>query len=564
MDSIYQQRPWLKSYPEGVPNDLSAGSNTAIGDFLKSANSHPDAPAIYYFDHPICYRDVDRWADSLAAAFSAMGLRAGDRIIVDLQNIPQFLIAIYAAWKIGVIVVPVNPMYKEKELTYFCTDSGAKLFLTLDEISQKLDLSFFKDTQVRNIITTSALDFLDPNSPPPRILSNCKRSVIHGCLDLRTLLDQYKVARVDVFDSTPDSVAYLTYTSGTTGQPKGAMNTHGNIAFSARVYESMMRIDATDVVLGVAPLFHVTGEVAHSAIAALAGIPLVLPYRFDAGETLRLIERWKVTMTVAAITVYIAWMNDPGVRKRDLVSFVKAYSGGAPVSNALVEQFTELTGCYLHNVYGMTETNSPSHIVPLGKKAPVDPESGALSVGVPVPNSISRICDAEDGSRELAPDEVGEIVNRGPMVIPGYWERPEETKNAIKDGWLYTGDVGKMDKEGWFYVVDRKKDLIIASGFKVWPRDVEDVIYQHPSVKEAAVVGIPDEYRGETVKAFVALKSGFEGSVRPEEIVTFCKERMAAYKYPRLVEFVSEIPKTLTGKFLRRALRTVPSEKIKD
>jgi len=555
MDSVYRQRPWLSSYPEWVPHDLVVSVETAIGDFLKSAASLADAPAIHYFDQPISYGDVDRWSNSLAAAFRAMGLRQGDRIIVDLQNVPQFLIAVYAAWKIGVIVVPLNPMCKEKELTYFCTDSGARLFVTMDEIAQRLDLSFLKGSSVEQVITTSALDFLDVDSPRPEILSGCTRSSVPGCRDLRAILEEYKGERVDVYESSSDSIAYLTYTSGTTGQPKGAMNTQGNIAFSARVYQAMQRINGSDVVLGVAPLFHVTGEVAHAAIAALAGIPVVISYRFDPRETLRLIERWKVTMTVAAITVYIAWMNDPEVRKRDLSSFVKAYSGGAPVSSALVDQFKEMTGCYLHNVYGMTETNSPSHIVPLGSKAPVDPDSGALSVGVPVPNSISRICDSENPSRELAPDEIGEIVNRGPMIVPGYWNRPEETKNTIKDGWLYTGDVGKMDKAGWFYVVDRKKDLIIASGYKVWPRDVEDVIYQHPAVKEAAVIGIPDAYRGETVKAFVALKPGFEGSVPPQEIIGFCKERMAAYKYPRSVEFVAEIPKTLTGKFLRRALR---------
>jgi long-chain acyl-CoA synthetase len=347
----------------------------------------------------------------------------------------------------------------------------------------------------------------------------------------------------------------LTYTSGTTGPPKGAMNTHGNIAFNARVYQAMQKIEENDVVLGVAPLFHVTGEVAHLAIAALSGIPVVLYYRFDPSETLRLIERWKVTVTVASITVYISLMNHPDIKRRDLSTFVKAYSGGAPVSEAAVNQFRELTGLYLYNVYGMTETNSPSHIVPWGKRAPVDPESGALSVGVPVPNCVIKIMDLEQGTQELLPGEIGEIVDSGPIVVPGYWQKPEETKHAIRDGWLYTGDVGKMDEDGWFYVVDRKKDMIVASGYKVWPRDVEDVIYQHPAVKETAVVGAPDPYRGETVKAFVALKEGMEGSVSPEEIIAFCKERMAAYKYPRQVEIVSEIPKTLTGKFLRRSLR---------
>jgi long-chain acyl-CoA synthetase len=354
---------------------------------------------------------------------------------------------------------------------------------------------------------------------------------------------------------SPDDVAYLTYTSGTTGPPKGAMNTHGNIAFNSRVYEKMQRIDESDVVLGVAPLFHVTGEVAHLAVAALAGIPVVLYYRFDPGETLRLIERWKATTTVASITVYIALMNHPDIRKRDISSFVKAYSGGAPVSEAIVHQFEEVTGLYLYNVYGMTETNSPSHMVPWGLRAPVDSESGALAVGLPVPNCVMKIMDIEEGDQELAPGEVGEIVDSGPIVIPGYWEKPEETRHAIRDGFLYTGDVGKMDEDGWFYVVDRKKDMIVASGYKVWPRDVEDVIYQHPAVKETAVVGVPDSYRGETVKAFVALKEEAHDTVTPEEIITFCKDRMAAYKYPRKVEIVTEIPKTLTGKFLRRTLR---------
>lgn len=555
MRSVYEKRPWLSSYPDWVSHDLEITSATARDDFIRTACSRPDAPAVYYFDHVISYGEINRLSDVLAVAFLDFDLETGDRIILHLQNIPQFLIATYAAWKLGLIVVPLNPMYKEQELSYFFQDSGAKLFLTHDEIANSLDLSFLSHTKVKRVITTSALDLLPPDSSPVEKLKSVKRSEVIGCLKLLDILKAYEGKALDYCEVTPDTVAYLTYTSGTTGQPKGAMNTHGNIAFNARVYEAVMRIGADDVVLGVAPLFHVTGEVAHSAIAALAGIPVVLFYRFDPGEALRLIERWKVTMTVASITVYIAMMNHPDIKKRRLESFVKAYSGGAPVSKALVDQFESLTGLRLHNVYGMTETNSPSHIVPLGEEAPVDPESGALSVGLPVPNCVSKIVDLEDRSRELPPGKVGEIVNRGPMIIPGYWNKPEETAYAIEDGWLFTGDVGKMDERGWFYVVDRKKDLIIASGYKVWPRDVEDVLYQHPAVCESAVVGAPDPYRGETVKAFVALKEGLEGSVTADDIISFCKGRMAAYKYPRQVEFVTAIPKTLTGKFLRKDLR---------
>lgn len=555
MGSIYEQRPWLQNYPEWVPPDLELTHDTALSDFEKATIRKPEAPAVYYFDHVISYGEIDRLSNSLAAAFYDLGMRKGDRILVDLQNVPQFLVASYAAWKLGAIVVPLNPMYKEHELTYFCRDSGSKIFFTLDEIASNLDLTFLKQTPIEKVIVTSPLDLLPPDMEKPKMLKDKKRIPVSGTLEMVGLLEAYRGKKVEDPGLGPDDVAYLTYTSGTTGPPKGAMNTHGSIAFNARVYEKMACIDEKDVVLGVAPLFHVTGEVSHLAVATLLGIPVVLYYRFDPAETLRLIEQWKVSFTVASITVYIALLSHPDIKKRNLSSFVKAYSGGAPVSEATVNQFKDLTGLYLYNVYGMTETNSPSHIVPWGARAPVDPESGALSVGVPLPNCVIKIMDLEEGTRELAPGEVGEIVDSGPIVIPGYWEKPEETAHAIRNGWLYTGDVGKMDENGWFYVVDRKKDMIVASGYKVWPRDVEDVIYQHPAVKETAVVGEPDPYRGETVKAFVALKEGMENEITPEEIISFCKARMAAYKYPRTVEFVSEIPKTLTGKFLRRKLR---------
>jgi long-chain acyl-CoA synthetase len=339
------------------------------------------------------------------------------------------------------------------------------------------------------------------------------------------------------------------------------MNTHENIVFNARFYTSFLRLGAEDVILAVAPLFHVTGQVAHMAAAADAGIPLILFYRFDPETALQLVERWKATFTLGAITVFISLMNNPESKRRDISSLRKVYTGGAPVPVAVVESFEKNVGPYIHNAYGLTETNSPSHFTPLGSRAPVDPDSGALSMGVPVCNCLSKIMDLETGTRELPPGEVGEIVVKGPMVVPGYWNKPEETAHAIRDGWLYTGDVGKMDANGWFYVVDRKKDLINVSGFKVWPRDVEDVLYQHPAVREAAVIGVSDPYRGETVKAFVALKEDWRGGVSPQELIDFCKSRMAAYKYPRLMEITAEIPKTTTGKFLRRVLRAQEKEK---
>jgi long-chain acyl-CoA synthetase len=301
-----------------VPHDLELPTGTALDDFKASAAAGPHAAAVYYFEHVITYGEIDRLSDNLAAAFKDLGLEKGGRIIVDLQNVPQFLIATYAAWKSGAVVVPLNPMYKEKELLYFCEDSGATIFFTLDEIAAALDLSFLKKTAVQKLITTSALDLLPPHSKPPELLQDVTPTSVRGALRLRDLLKNFESKRIADPGLSGNDIAYLTYTSGTTGPPKGAMNTHGNIAFNARVYRTVQCINKHDVVVGVAPLFHVTGEVAHLAIAALAGIPLILYYRFDAAETLRLIERWKATMTVGSITVFIALMNHPAVPSRYL------------------------------------------------------------------------------------------------------------------------------------------------------------------------------------------------------------------------------------------------------
>ena len=351
-------------------------------------------------------------------------------------------------------------------------------------------------------------------------------------------------------------VAFLTYTSGTTGPPKGAMNTHRNVVFNSEAYRRWMSLTPEDTVLGVAPLFHITGLIAHLTVALLVPMPIVLGYRFDPVTVLDLIERDRPTFTVGAITVFTALMNDPSCPGRDLSSLTKVYSGGAPIAPATVERFQKEVGPYIHNIYGLTETTSPSHGVPMGAIAPVDPTSGALSVGVPIFNTVVQVVDEE--GNEVPPGEIGEFVTTGPQVVAGYWNKPDETAHALPGGSLHTGDVGFMDEDGWFYVVDRKKDMIIASGYKVWPREVEDVLYQHPAVREAAVIGVPDDYRGETVKAFVSLRPGAQAE--PAELIQFCKERMAAYKYPRVVELVDELPKTVTGKILRRELR-VPADR---
>ncbi len=556
--NAYEARPWLKHYPHFIQPDITPQFTNGLDMFLATVKTMPDQVAMYYFDQAISFSELERSSSALAFALKQRGVRHGDRVALYLQNIPQFLTSLYAAWKVGAIVVPCNPMLKQHELEYHLNDSGAKALICLESLYEAVVRDVIHKTGVEFTITTSELDHADQDHVPS-LLRSSRKQWFDETLDLLELVSQHDGMSVELPSLTPQDIAVLTYTSGTTGQPKGAMNTHANVVFNATCYQQWMQLDSSDVVIGVAPFFHITGLIAHIAVAALAGMPIIIFYRFEPAEMLRLIEQWHGSFTVAAITVYIALMNHPDIRTRDLSSFKKAYSGGAPVSPTIVENFERITRTYIHNIYGLTETTSPSHAVPLGARAPVDPVSGALSVGVPISNTICRVIDVASGL-DLPPGSVGELITRGPQIVAGYWEKPEETEHAIRDGYFYTGDVAKMDEDGWFYLVDRKKDMIIASGFKVWPREVEDVLYQHPAVREAGVVGAPDPYRGETVIAYVSLKSGFEGKVRPEELIDFCKQRMANYKYPRQIEILDELPKTTSGKFLRRELRNLSQQ----
>ncbi len=551
----YEARPWLKHYPSFMQPEITPRFANGLEMLLAIVQTMPEQPAMYYFDRAISYSELDRTSSALAFALKQRGVGYGDRIALYLQNIPQFLIGMYAAWKVGAIVVPCNPMFKQHELEYHLNDSGAKALICLEILYETVARNVIDNTTVKFTITTCELDYADQD-PVPLLLRSSRKRWFDETLDMLELLAQYDGKNVEFPSLMPQNIAFLTYTSGTTGQPKGAMNTHANVVFNATCYQQWMQLDSNDVVIGVAPFFHITGLIAHLAVAALAGMPIILFYRFEPAEMLRLIEKWHGSFTVAAITVYIALLNHPDIRTRNLSSFKKAYSGGAPVSPAIVENFEKVTNTYIHNIYGLTETTSPSHAVPLGVRAPIDPVSGALSVGVPIPNTICRVIDVAN-DQDLPPGMIGELITKGPEIVAGYWEKPEETAHAIRDGYLYTGDIAKMDKEGWFYLVDRKKDMIIASGFKIWPREVEDVLYQHPAVREAGVVGAPDPYRGETVIAYVSLKSGFEGKVTPERLIDFCKQRLANYKYPRQIEILEELPKTPSGKFLRRELRNI-------
>ncbi|MEA2393027.1 MAG: long-chain acyl-CoA synthetase [Solirubrobacteraceae bacterium] len=546
--SLYDERPWLRQYPSGQPGEIEREHDSMLDAFKATVERMPDRPALIYFDREISFRELDEITDALASGLQAHGFKPGDRLAVYLQNVPQFAMGMVAAWKAGGILVTVNPMLRQKELTTLLADSGAVALLTLESLWSQVGREVVPNVDVKTVITTSELDFVDGT---PALLSSSSRQRDDDTLDLVELVEAHRGRTPSSSQLGPDDIAFLVYTSGTTGPPKGAMNSHGNVVFNAQAYRDWIGLDDSDVVLGVAPLFHITGLVGHIAVGLLVGMPLVLSYRFDADDALELIERHRVTFTVGSITVFIALMNAPTAGDRDVSSLAKVVSGGAPIAPPTVEAFEKRMGAYIHNIYGLTETTSPSHCVPIGKRAPVDAGSGALSVGVPIFNTVVRLVD--DDGNEVAPGEVGEIVTSGPQVVSGYWNKPEETEHAFPGGALHTGDVGVMDADGWFYIVDRKKDMINAAGYKVWPREVEDGLYAHEAVREAAVVGVPDEYRGETVKAFVSLNPG--ASVDEATLIAFCKERMAAYKYPREIVFLDELPKTASGKILRRELR---------
>lgn len=549
--NAYASKPWLKLYRDGMPASLTLEYPDTLAMFRAAVARAADKPAVYYFDTTITWRDIDEDSDALAAALCERGLGAGERVALYLQNVPAFMIGMIAAWKAGAIVVPVNPMNREREIGLLLTDSTPKALICHDSLYRDV-IGKLPDEQ-RGLIppivlTTSPLDRQTRNDP--RLFAGVERVETPGADDLETVIKAHRGQTPPARPIKPDDIAFLVYTSGTTGLPKGAMNTHANVTYNAQFYRDWIELEDGVGVLGVAPLFHITGLVAHLLVAIITASPVTLAYRFEPSVMLDAAAERRPGFTVAAITALMAMMNHPDAGDQ-LKSVSKVYSGGAPIPPAVADAFRAKFGHYVHNIYGLTETSSPTHGVPLGASAPVDPVSGALSVGVPIPGASVWI--ATDDGQPAPVGEAGEIVSSGPMVVPGYWNKPKETAEAMRADGFRTGDVAFMDEDGWFFLIDRKKDMINAAGYKVWPREVEDVLYTHPAVREAAVVGVPDEYRGETVKAVVSLKAG--ATATPAELIEHCKARMAAYKYPRQIQIIDELPKTVTGKILRRELR---------
>lgn len=539
---------WAGLYPQGVgATHMVTAASLAEAWRLRVA-SNPGSKAIAYFDGELTAREVDELSDALAVALADRGVSHGDRIGIQLQNIPQYALALVALWKLGAIGVLLNPMYQGRELRHLIDDSGAR-GLIVDDLLYAGTADTAQESSVEWIISTSGRAFQTRNDP--RVFSPGERGRTSPDGDLVMLLEQFSGQAPAPLELSQDDVALLTYTSGTTGPPKGAMNTHGNILNVAETTASWMGLAPEDAVLAVAPLFHITGAVIDAVTPLLHDTTLVLVNRTQPEVVVDAFKEHGVTCTTGSITVFNAIERVDVATAAHFSSTKTLYSGGAPIPPSTVEKFERRFGQYIHNIFGMTETTSAVIAVPPGTRAPVDPSSGSLSIGLPMPNIEARIIDP-DGKPLLA-GEQGELELSGPQIVPGYWNNPEATEHAMPGGRLRTGDVAIMDEDGWVYIVDRLKDQINVSGYKVWPREVEDILYEHPAVFEAAVVGAPDEYRGETVVAYVTVRGGTE--VTEQEIIDFAKSRLAAYKYPRNVHIIDDLPKTQTGKIRRRALR---------
>jgi len=545
------ERPWLQHYPEGIRSQITVPEVPAYHLLFEQIEAHPDRTALIFYGKKTSFGQLGELIDRFAAALiRRVGVRKGDRVGIILPNCPQNVIATVACQRAGAIPVQFNPMYVEREITYQAKDAGCRVMITLDLFWNKV-----KPCGVEQFIVTGMPDFLPfPLSVLFPLKVKAPKVGPGEAIRFTDLLKEEPKGFRPVDVRPVEDPAVFMYTGGTTGISKGVMLTHFNFTANVmQIQEWLKRPPGkVDTVLVVLPMFHSYGFTAALGFALASGSTCVLVPKFDAGEVLKLIDKHKPTSFPGVPTIYTALLNHPDIHKYDLKSIEFCVSGAAPLPVELLKRWEEVTGSNILEGYGLTETSPVTHSNPLyGKRKPG-------SVGLPYANTEVRIVDLETGE-DLPLGQEGEVLLRGPQVMKGYWNKPEETAETIRDGWLFTGDIGKMDEEGYLYIVDRKKDMIIAGGFNIYPREIDEILYQHPAVLEACSIGVADEYRGETVKAFVVLRPG--ATATEEEILAFCQERLAAYKRPRYVEFIPELPKSTVGKVLRRVLAAQEREK---
>lgn len=558
--------PWFLQYDHGVPTHLDIPERPLTSILDNAAKRYPHQAAFVYFGKKITYAQFSNQANRFAIELQRLGVQKGDRVALALPNIPQFPIAFYAILRAGAIAVPTNPLYTEREMQHQLADSGAKVLIMLD-MYYPIIRNVRKQTSLEHIIVTSPADFLPPllqtlyplsqpqKKMPQPVLSKKELEEDPGLHSMQPPLQSHSRGGIELFNLPvqvqSDDLAVLQYTGGTTGLSKGAMLTHRNIlanAMQTRYWVPQIK-EGAETTLCVAPFFHAYGLTVGMNLSILAAATMVLLPQFKAKDVLDAIHRSHATMFPGIPTMYIALMKEAEKHPEYLASVKYCISGASALPAKVQTDFEAITHGKLVEGYGLSEAAPVTHCNPLSDKC----LNG--SIGVPLPAIEATILDRTSG--EVLPvGEIGEIVVKGPNIMKGYWQRAEETQSMFTNGWMHTGDIGRMDEGGFFYVVERAKDMIIASGFNVYPREVEEVLYFHPAIAEAAVTGVPDEYRGETVAAFIVLKAGFQPSEQlQQEIVAFCKQKLAAYKVPKRLEFRETLPKSLVGKVLRRELR---------
>jgi long-chain acyl-CoA synthetase len=557
--SALPNKPWLQDYPAEVPPSFDYPKRNLAHFLTDSAEAYPDRIALDFLGKTISYRTLQDSALRFANAMLQLGVRKGDRVAVMLPNCPQAVIAYYGTLMMGGVVVMTNPLYVPRELEHQLRDAGAKIVVTLELLLERVKKSTEKQP-LDHIVVTKIQDYLPF---PKNILfalkqkkegKSVKVTYDGSVLSFTELLSGSSAAPVEAQVDPERDLALVQYTGGTTGLAKGVMLTHYNlVANSIQSRLWCYRADtAKEKYLAALPFFHVFGLTCLLNLGIYTAGTLILLPRFEIGQVLATIQKKKPTVFPGAPTMYIAVINHPKVEEIDLSSINMCISGAASLPLNVQERFEALSGGKLIEGYGLTEASPVTHANNVWAKR----KTG--SIGIPFPDTEARIVHPVTGE-ELPAGEIGEVVVRGPQVMSGYWNRPEETAKVMRDGWLLTGDLGKMDEDGFFFILDRQKDLIIAGGYNIYPREVEEVLFEHPDVEEAAVAGVLDPYRGETVKAYIVLRKGVAAD--PDELKLWCKERLAVYKVPKIFEFRDELPKTMAGKVLRRKLIEEDTEK---
>ena len=531
-----KDKPWVKHYAGFAEPESEIPPGSLMDLFREAVDEHSEKTAITFYGRSISFPHLGQMVEGMAGALHGSGVQKGDRVAVMLPNCPQYVVAFFATVRLGATVTQLNPMYVEREIEHILRDSGAKKIIVYADMYPRVK-AVQAETAVDEIIVVD----------------------LQGTAELQEgdrLFDEYLKgatgAAPEVEVDPEEDLAALQYTGGTTGVSKGAMLTHRNLIANVSQTLDLFIDDESafsnnEKIVGVLPYFHIFGLTCVMLFGLRQGLEQLLVPRFEAQEMAELVKREEPVMFAAVPTMYMG-LNALDDLKSYGFDRVRTYnSGGSALPVELARSFQKKTGKTLYEGYGLSEASPVTHFNP-----PFLGDNREGSIGIPITSTDARVVDSETGEREMPVGEPGELVIKGPQVMKGYWGMPEETENTLRGGWLYTGDVARVDEDGYFYIVDRKKDMILASGYNVYPREIEEVLFEHPDVSEAIAVGVPDEYRGESVKAFVVRRT--DGEVTEEEILAFCKERLAPYKAPKSVEFREELPKSTVGKLLRRVL----------